>query len=65
MQVYSYLYGKLVLSGHLKKFLKNYLKGKNALQNQAGSERFAWKDQYYMLQYQLLTIYVVILWKSD
>ena len=30
----------------LTKFLKHYLKGKNALQNQAGSESFTWKKQY-------------------
>ena len=47
----------------LTKFLKNYLKGKNALQNQVGSEWFAWKNQYYILYYQPLIIYVVIIWK--
>ena len=47
----------------LTKFLRNYLKGKNALQNQVGSEWFAWENQYYMLHYQPLIIYVVILWK--
>ena len=49
------------------KFLKNFLKGKHELQNQTGSEWFAWKNQYYMLHYQPLIIYVVILrkfWKS-
>ena len=40
----------------LTKFLKNYLKGKNALQNQVGSEWFAWKNQYYILHYQPLII---------
>ena len=47
----------------LTEFLRNYLKCKNALQNQASSECFAWKKQYFMLHYQLLIIYVVILWK--
>ena len=47
----------------LTKFLGKYVKGKNALQNQAGSKWFAWKNQYYMLHYQPLIIYVVILWK--
>ena len=47
----------------LTKFLKNYLKGKNALKNQTGSEWFAWKNQYYMFHYQPLIIYAVILWK--
>ena len=45
----------------LMKFLKNQVKGKNELQNQAGSKLFAWKNQYYMLHYQPLIIYVVIL----
>ena len=40
-----------------------YLKGKNALQNQVGSEWFAWKNQNYMLHYQPLIIYMVNLWK--
>ena len=48
----------------LTKFLKNYLKGKNALQNQAGSKWFVWKNQYYMLYYQPLITYLIILWKS-
>ena len=43
------------------KFLKNYLKDKNASQNQAGSEWFTWKNQYFMLHYHPLIIYVVIL----
>ena len=43
-------------------FLKNYLKDKNASQNQAGSEWFTWKNQYFMLHYHPLIIYEVILW---
>ena len=35
----------------LAKFLKNYLKGKNALKNQAGYEWLARKNQYCMLIY--------------
>ena len=37
--------------GTIAKFLKNYLKGKNALKNQAGSEWLARKNQYCILIY--------------
>ena len=57
------LIGKACVVRTLTKFLENYLKRKNALQNQVGSEQFAWKNQYYMLYYQLLIIHVVGLWK--
>ena len=57
------LIGKACVVRTLTKFLENYLKRKNALQNQVGSEQFAWKNQYCMLYYQLLIIHVVGLWK--
>ena len=47
----------------LAKFLKNYLKGKNALRNQAGSEWLSRKNQYCVLLYYPLIINVKILWK--
>ena len=43
--------------------LEELFEGKNALQNKAGSEWFAWNNQYYILPCQPLIMYVVILWR--
>ena len=54
---------KVCLVRTLTKFLKDYVKGKNALQHQAVSKWFVRKNQYYMLHYEPLITYMVILWK--